>query len=229
MHIAVITLFPEIFEALQHGIPGRAMRKSLLTLSVFNPRDYAQDVHRTVDDRPYGGGPGMVMQVEPIRAAIAAAKSSLQQDDAPVIYMSPQGVPFTQATAKDSARKRALILLAGRYEGIDERILTHHVDVEWSIGDYVLSGGELPAMVVIDSIARLLPGVLGDAASAEDESFTAGLLEYPHYTRPEHLPEGDVPPVLMSGDHAAIRAWRTEMSLQRTRAKRPDLLESIKK
>jgi tRNA (guanine37-N1)-methyltransferase len=219
----VITLFPDMFEASRQGITGRAIERGQVDLHLWNPRDYTHDVHRTVDDRPYGGGPGMVMKVEPLRAAILDAKAAAPQSK--VIYMSPQGRPLTQAAAQQMSEQPGLILLAGRYEGIDERLLEAYVDEEWSIGDYVLSGGELPAMVLMDTVIRLLPGVLGHEDSAVEDSHVDGLLDCPHYTRPEVIEGRAVPEVLLSGNHKAIREWRLMQSLGRTWLRRPDLLE----
>ncbi|MDX1573557.1 MAG: tRNA (guanosine(37)-N1)-methyltransferase TrmD [Methylophaga sp.] len=224
MHLGVISLFPEMFKAVtDFGVTGRAVKNGRLQVTVWNPRDFTEDKHRTVDDRPYGGGPGMVMKVAPLLAAISDART-LFGEDSKVIYLSPQGKPLTQVGLGELAQQKSLILLAGRYEGIDERLIKQQVDEEWSIGDYVLSGGELPAMVMIDGIARLLPGVLGDAESAEQDSFMDGLLDHPHYTRPEQLEGDTVPPVLLGGDHEAIRKWRLKQSLGRTWLRRPDLL-----
>ncbi len=224
MHLGVISLFPEMFKAVtDFGVTGRAVKSGRLKVSLWNPRDFTDDKHRTVDDRPYGGGPGMVMKVAPLVAAIDTAKKALGQDSK-VIYLSPQGKKMTQAALGELAQHENLILLAGRYEGIDERLIQQQVDEEWSIGDYVLSGGELPAMVLIDGVARLLPGVLGDAESAEQDSFMDGLLDHPHYTRPEALENETVPSVLLGGDHEAIRKWRLKQSLGRTWLRRPDLL-----
>lgn len=224
MHLGVISLFPEMFKAVtDFGVTGRAVNNGRLQLTVWNPRDFTDDKHRTVDDRPYGGGPGMVMKVAPLLAAIDDAKTLLGKDSK-VIYLSPQGKPLTQVALGKLVQQKSLILLAGRYEGIDERLIKQQVDEEWSIGDYVLSGGELPAMVMIDGMARLLPGVLGDAESAEQDSFMDGLLDHPHYTRPEQLEGDTVPPVLLGGDHEAIRKWRLKQSLGRTWLRRPDLL-----
>lgn len=224
MHLGVISLFPEMFKAVtDFGVTGRAVKNGRLQVTVWNPRDFTDDKHRTVDDRPYGGGPGMVMKVAPLLAAIDNAKALLG-DSSKVIYLSPQGKPLTQVALGELAGQKSLILLAGRYEGIDERLIKQQVDEEWSIGDYVLSGGELPAMVLIDGMARLLPGVLGDAESAEQDSFMDGLLDHPHYTRPEQLAGDTVPPVLLGGDHEAIRKWRLKQSLGRTWLRRPDLL-----
>ncbi len=223
MRFDVITLFPDMFEALRAGIPGRALEQGLAELVLWNPRDYTHDVHRTVDDRPYGGGPGMVMKVEPLLAAIEAARA--QAPDSPVLYLSPQGRRFDQQAARRLAQRPGLILIAGRYEGIDERLVEACVDEEWSIGDYVLSGGELPAMVMIDSMVRLLPGALGHADSAQQDSFFDGLLDCPHYTRPETILGQRVPEVLLSGDHERIRRWRLQQALGRTWLRRPELLE----
>jgi tRNA (guanine37-N1)-methyltransferase len=225
LKIGIITLFPEMFDALQYGITGRALQQNLLALQYWNPRDYTQDhKHRTVDDRPYGGGPGMVMQVQPIRDAVQAAKETLGKT-APVIYLSPQGQQLTQAHVKKLAACEQMILISGRYEGIDERLTDVCIDEEYSIGDYILTGGELPSMVLIDAMMRLLPGALGHEDSAGQDSFAEGLLDYPHYTRPEEVEGQRVPAVLLSGDHEAIRRWRLKQSLGRTWARRPDLLE----
>ncbi len=223
MRFDVITLFPEMFDAIRLGVTGRAIDKGLAKLVLWNPRDYTEDVHQTVDDRPYGGGPGMVMKVEPLLAAIQAAKA--QNPTSKVVYLSPQGQRFVQATALAATQTSGIILIAGRYEGIDERVIHSFVDEEWSLGDFVLSGGELPAMVVIDSMIRLLPGALGHAESAEQDSFSDGLLDCPHYTRPENILNQDVPSVLLSGDHEKIRLWRLQQALGRTWLRRPDLLE----
>lgn len=222
----VITLFPEMLDALNYGITGRAIRSGLLAIQTYNPRDYTTDVHRTVDDRPYGGGPGMIMRVEPLQAAILAAKVQLGQH-AKVVYLSPQGKRLTQTQVAAFATQSPLILISGRYEGIDERLITQSVDEECSIGDYVLSGGELAVMVLLDAITRLLPGALGHPASAEEDSFAKGLLDYPHYTRPEEIAGQTVPSVLLSGDHAAIARWRLQQALGRTWLRRPDLLENL--
>jgi tRNA (guanine37-N1)-methyltransferase len=226
MRIDVVTLFPEMIRAhAGYGIQGRAITQGLVELVTWNPRDYTMDRHGSVDDRPYGGGPGMVMGVQPLRAAIQAARAA--GSPAPVIYLSPQGARFTQDGARRLAARERLILLAGRYEGVDERLIDRDVDEELSIGDYVLSGGELAALVVMDAVTRLLPGALGDAASASEDSFMDGLLDFPHYTRPEQIGEQRVPEVLLSGNHAAIRRWRHKQALGRTRLKRPDLLEAL--
>lgn len=224
MKVAVVTLFPEMFGALvDYGVSGRAVRNGLLEIRCFNPRDYTQDRHQTVDDRPYGGGPGMVMRPEPLGAAITAARAWTQ--GARVLYLSPQGrVLRHDAVMEMAGAARDLILIAGRYEGIDERIVALEVDEEWSIGDYVLSGGELPAMVLLDALIRQLPGALGDADSAQQDSFVAGLLDCPHYTRPPEYRGLGVPEVLLSGDHGAIERWRRQQAQARTVARRPDLL-----
>jgi tRNA (guanine37-N1)-methyltransferase len=224
MRIGVVSLFPQMFDAItQYGVTGRAVTKHKLTLDYWNPRDFTQDKHRTVDDRPYGGGPGMVMKVEPLQGAITAAKLELGQQTK-VVYLSPQGRKLDQQGLQELATREAMIFVAGRYEGIDERLIEQNIDEEWSIGDYVLSGGELAAMVMIDGLARLLPGVLGDEESAQQDSFMAGLLDHPHYTRPERLSHQMVPEVLLGGDHEAIRKWRLKQSLGRTWLRRPDLL-----
>jgi len=224
MKVAVVTLFPEMFGALvDYGVSGRAVRTGLLDIQCFNPRDYTLDRHQTVDDRPYGGGPGMVMRPEPLGAAITAARG--WTEGARVLYLSPQGRVLRHAAVMEMAgAARDLILIAGRYEGIDERIVALEVDEEWSIGDYVLSGGELPAMVLLDALIRQLPGALGDADSAQQDSFVAGLLDCPHYTRPPEYRGLGVPEVLLSGDHGAIERWRRQQAQARTLARRPDLL-----
>ena len=213
MWLGVITLFPEMFRAVtDFGVTGRAVKSGLLEVQTWNPRDFTHDRHSTVDDRPYGGGPGMLMMVQPLRDAIHAAKAAAG-DGAKVIYLSPQGRKLDQRGVTELAKSDRMILVCGRYEGVDERIIQTEVDEEWSIGDYVLSGGELPAMTLIDSVARLVPGVLGKQASAEQDSFSDGLLDCPHYTRPEQLDGMDVPAVLLSGDHEKIRLWRLQQSL----------------
>ncbi|PCJ30103.1 MAG: tRNA (guanosine(37)-N1)-methyltransferase TrmD [Gammaproteobacteria bacterium] len=225
MKIAVISLFPAMFDAItEYGVTGRAVKKDLLNLNYWNPRDFTEDKHKTVDDRPYGGGPGMVMKVEPLQKAIHAAKRELGQQTK-VIYLSPQGRKLDQQGLQELATQDEIIFVAGRYEGIDERLIEEEIDEEWSIGDYVLSGGELAAMVMIDGVARLLPGVLGDEESAQQDSFMAGLLDHPHYTRPEVLSSQTVPKVLLGGDHEVIRKWRLKQSLGRTWLRRPDMLE----
>lgn len=223
MWCGIITLFPEMFDALKVGITGRAIKEQKLQLAFWSPRDFATDKHKSVDDRPYGGGPGMVMMTEPLLAAIHAAKAAAPEPAA-VIYLSPQGRQFKQAAAETLSTKRAMILIAGRYEGIDERIIEQVVDEEWSIGDYILSGGELPAMVMIDTIARLIPGVVGDSESVTQDSLTSGLLKYPQYTRPEAFNGQKVPDVLLSGHHEQISRWRLKQSLGKTWQRRPDLL-----
>ncbi len=225
MKIAVVTLFPEMLAAVRdNGITGRAVTRGQLEIQCWNPRDFTADRHKTVDDRPYGGGPGMLMKVQPLRDAVDAARQ--WTGDARVLYLSPQGQVFDQSAATQMAQRGNLILIAGRYEGIDERLIQAVVDEEWSIGDYVLSGGELPAMVLIDAVTRLLPGVLGDAQSAVEDSFSDGLLDHPHYTRPEVLDGEAVPAILLSGDHEKIRRWRLQQALGRTWLRRPDLLQS---
>ena len=223
MRVDVITLFPEMVETLlRFGVTGRAVERNLLTVATWDPRDDAHDRHRTVDDRPYGGGPGMVMKVQPVRDALRRARAATEPAGK-TLYLSPQGRPLTQNGARELAGEPRLILLAGRYEGIDERLIAAEVDEEWSIGDYVLSGGELAALVIIDAIARLLPGALNDDESAAQDSFMAGLLDFPHYTRPEVIDGRRVPAVLLSGDHAAIARWRRRESLGRSWLRRPDL------
>lgn len=225
MRIGVVSIFPEMFRALtDSGISSRAVNNSLLQLEFWNPRDFTQDRHRTVDDRPYGGGPGMVMKPEPLAAALHEARAALPR--ARVAYLSPQGRVLDQAAAMELSQRPELILLAGRYEGVDERLLEQEVDEEWSIGDYVLSGGELAAMVLIDAVTRLLPGALGHEQSAEQDSFSGGLLDCPHYTRPEVYRGRAVPEVLLSGNHEAIRLWRLQQALGRTWLRRPELLDS---
>lgn len=225
MRFEVVTLFPGLVTAVaEHGIPRRAVEAGLIGLRCWNPRDYTEDRHRTVDDRPYGGGPGMVMKVDPLRRAIHAAREAAGPG-AKVIYLSPQGRRLDQSAVTDFAGRDALVLIAGRYEGIDERVIELEVDEEWSIGDYVLSGGELGAMVVIDAVTRLLPGALGDEDSAQQDSFMDGLLDCPHYTRPEAVEGKTVPEVLLSGHHGDIERWRRQQSLGRTWLRRPDLLE----
>jgi len=226
MRIDVITLFPEMVrDCASHGIQGRAIEHGLLQLQTWNPRDYTEDKHRGVDDRPYGGGPGMVMQVQPLRAAIRAARET--GATAPVIYLSPQGQRFDQRKAQQLAGLEGMILVAGRYEGVDERFLDLEVDEELSAGDYVLSGGELPALMVMDAVTRLLPGALGDADSAQQDSFMDGLLDYPHFTRPEKIAGLQVPAELIGGNHADIRRWRAKQALGRSWQRRPDLLEAL--
>lgn len=226
MQVSVISLFPEMFEALTaYGVTGRAVEQGQVTLHLSNPRDYAADKHGTVDDRPYGGGPGMLMKIETLEQAIAASRDAVGEESR-VVYLSPQGRRFDHDVASELAQQESLILIAGRYEGVDERLIQAEVDDEISIGDYVLSGGELPAMVVIDAIARQLPGVLGHELSAQQDSFVDGLLDCPHYTRPEQYKGVAVPEVLLSGNHELIRRWRLKQALGRTWERRPDLLES---
>jgi tRNA (guanine37-N1)-methyltransferase len=224
--IGIVSLFPEMFAAVtEYGVSGRAVKKGLLTLQCWNPRDFTEDKHRTVDDRPFGGGPGMVMKVEPLRAAINHAKQQMGEDSK-VIYLSPQGRKLDQAGVEELSRQQNLILIAGRYEGIDERLIATEIDEEWSIGDYVLSGGELAAMVMIDTVVRQIPGVLGHELSAQEDSFAEGLLDCPHYTRPEDDNGQGVPAVLLSGDHKKIRRWRLKQALGRTWLRRRDLLDN---
>jgi tRNA (guanine37-N1)-methyltransferase len=227
MRIEVVTLFPELIaEALRIGVIGRAIERGLVSFGATSPREFATDPHRTVDDRPYGGGPGMVLKIEPTRTAIRTARSRLPEG-ARSIYLSADGVTLTQAKAAELARLPGLLLLAGRYEGVDERLLEMEIDERVSIGDYVLSGGELPALVLIDAVVRLLPGVLGDDESAQQDSFMAGLLDWPHYTRPESYEGRKVPEVLLSGNHAAIQRWRMKQALGVTWLRRPDLLAKL--
>lgn len=226
MRIDVVTLFPELVQQVaEYGVTGRAVQRGLMQLHTWNPRDYTHDRHRTVDDRPYGGGPGMVMCYEPLRDVLRAVR--VESQTARVIYLSPQGRPLTQAAVRDLAMETGLVLLAGRYEGIDERLHAQEIDEEWSIGDYVLSGGELAAMVMIDACARLQPGALGDEDSAEQDSFSEGLLDCPHYTRPESIDDMTVPPILMGGHHSEIMRWRAKQSLGRTWQRRPELLDQL--
>jgi tRNA (guanine37-N1)-methyltransferase len=226
MRLDVVTLFPALVAAVaEHGIPARARERGLLELVSWNPRDYTADRHRTVDDRPYGGGPGMVMKVEPLRAAIRAAREA--GPSAPVLYMSPQGRALNQAAMRRFAERPRLIVVCGRYEGVDQRLIEAEIDEEWSLGDYVLSGGELAAMVIVDAVARLLPGALGHEDSAAQDSFSEGLLDCPHYTRPEEIDGRRVPEALLTGNHAAIDRWRRKQALGRTWLKRPDLLARL--
>jgi len=234
MWLGIITLFPEMFSALtDFGVTGRAFRDNKAQINLWNPRDFTTDKHRTVDDRPFGGGPGMLMKVEPLAKAVAAAKAAsiIAGDDsqpAKVIYLSPQGRPLKQQGVIELAARKKLILVAGRYEGIDERLIEAVIDEEWSLGDFVLSGGELPAMCFIDAMLRLQPGVLGHKNSADEDSFSDGLLDCPHYTRPEVLDGQAVPKVLLSGDHKAIATWRHQQALGRTWQRRPELLNEDK-
>lgn len=221
----VITIFPEMFSAMKLGVVGRALENKVINLRCWNLREFSEDRFGRIDDRPYGGGPGMVMSAEPLQKAIAAAREGCV-GSIKTIYLSPQGKRLSQEGIAQLAKNNNMILLAGRYEGIDERLIELEIDEEWSIGDYVLSGGELPAMVLIDAITRTLPGVLGDETSALQDSFVAGLLDYPHYTRPEVFAGMEVPKVLLSGDHKAIAKWRLQESLRRTWLRRPDLLQN---
>ncbi len=227
MQFGVVSLFPEMVRTIgEYGVVGRAEQRGLITLDTENPRDHTSDVHRTVDDRPYGGGPGMVMKFAPLAAALEAAKGRLPEG-CPTVYLSPQGQVFDQSMAKRFALLPGLILLAGRYEGIDERLVESHIDEEVSLGDFVLSGGEVAAMAVIDAVVRLLPDVLGDDESAAQDSFMDGLLDHPHFTRPEEISGHKVPDVLLSGDHAEIARWRLKQALGRSYSRRPDLLEKL--
>ena len=226
MKIALVSLFPEMFDAVsEYGVTGRAVKQRVVTFSHYNPRDFTQDRHRTVDDRPYGGGPGMLMKVEPLRDAISAAREKLGADVL-TVYLSPQGERLNQEKLNTLVDQKKLLLISGRYEGIDERLINMEVDQQWSLGDFVLSGGELAAMVVIDAVTRLIPGVLGHDASAQSDSFSEGLLDFPHYTRPEVFEGESVPEVLLSGNHERIRSWRLKQSLGVTWLKRPDLLKN---
>ncbi|MFZ2450028.1 MAG: tRNA (guanosine(37)-N1)-methyltransferase TrmD [Methylovulum miyakonense] len=222
----VVTLFPEmVTAAASYGVTGRAIERNIVSLSVWNPRDYTHDRHRTVDDRPYGGGPGMVMKYQPLHDAVIDTKQA-HNGASKVVCLSPQGKPLTQALLKEACQLSQLVLVAGRYEGMDERFVDLDCDEEWSLGDYVISGGELAALIVIDAITRLLPGVLGDAESAQQDSYMAGLLDCPHYTRPEQINDRAVPDVLMGGNHADITRWRMKQALGRTWQRRPDLLKN---
>lgn len=225
MRIDVVTLFPELVRAVAaHGIVARALERGVFALHTWDPREETTDVHQSVDDRPFGGGPGMVMRVQPLRDALRRAVAAAPRG-ARRLYLSPQGRPLTQRALADFAAAPGLVLLAGRYEGVDERVLDEGIDEQWSLGDYVLTGGELAAMVVIDGVVRLLPEALGDERSAQADSFSEGLLEGPQYTRPEEIAGRRVPPVLLSGDHGAVRTWRRKQALGRTWLRRPDLLE----
>lgn len=222
----VVGLMPELLAGFtEYGVIGRALKREIATMQFWNPRDFVSDKQRKIDDTAYGGGPGMILAAPPLLAALKAARQAAPADTH-VVYLSPQGVPFNQAAACDASRKAGLILLAGRYEGIDERVIQQQVDAEWSIGDYVLSGGELPAMVVMDALIRLLPGTLGDECSAVQDSFSNGLLDYPHFTKPPLVDNMGVPKVLLSGNHQAIADWRLMQSLGRTMERRPDLLQT---
>lgn len=225
MHFDVVTLFPEMVTAAAGcGVTGRAIERNIVSLSVWNPRDYTHDRHKTVDDRPYGGGPGMVMKYQPLHEAVHDAKQT-GSENCKVVYLSPQGKPITQALLSEASKVSHIILVAGRYEGIDERFVEMDCDEEWSIGDYVISGGELAALIVIDAVTRLLPGVLGDEDSAQQDSYSDGLLDCPHYTRPEQIDGYSVPEVLLGGNHADIERWRMKQALGRTWQRRPDLLK----
>ena len=226
MRLGIVSLFPEIFTALSYGITGRAVEKGYISLNHYNPRDYVSatgGTYRSVDDRPYGGGPGMVMTIQPLQDAIFAAKKDLGPAT-PVIHLSPAGKTLNQEAILELAQKPQFILVASRYEGVDERLLQAQIDEEWSIGDYVLTGGELPAMVLIDAMSRLIPGVLGHEDSAKQDSFMNGLLDCPHYTRPEEFEGKRVPSVLLEGNHQAIAKWRLKQALGRTWLRRPELL-----
>jgi tRNA (guanine37-N1)-methyltransferase len=224
MRLGIISIFPEMFQALtDYGVSGRAVSNGMVDVTAWNPREFTTDRHQTVDDRPYGGGPGMLMKVEPLKQAIAAAKAK-NGSNSKVIYLSPQGQTLTQQKAQELANEESLIFIAGRYEGIDERLIDAHVDEEISIGDYVLSGGELAAMVVMDSIIRLVPEVLGHDLSAVEDSFVIGLLDCPHYTRPENIDGHAVPDILLGGNHEKIKRWRLKQALGRTWQRRPDLI-----
>ncbi len=224
----VVTLFPQMVrDAASYGVTGKAIEQGIVDVDLWNPRDYTEDVHKTVDDRPYGGGPGMVMKYQPLLDAVTDAKKQSPSARSVVIYLSPQGKQLKQSLINEMVDVDQLILVAGRYEGVDERFIREVCDEEWSLGDYVISGGELAALVVIDAVTRLMPGVLGDEQSASQDSFMNGLLDCPHYTRPEQSELGRVPDVLLSGNHAAIARWRMKQALGRTWLRRPDLLENI--
>lgn len=228
MRFDVVTLFPEmVTAAASYGVTGRAIERKIVSLSAWNPRDYTRDKHKTVDDRPYGGGPGMVMKYQPLHDAVNNAKQAGNKT-AKVVYLSPQGKPLTQSLLSAVIGVSQLILVAGRYEGIDERFVELDCDDEWSVGDFVISGGELAALIVIDAVTRLLPGVLGDEDSARQDSHTDGLLDYPHFTRPEQIEGSSVPDVLLSGNHANINRWRMKQALGRTWQRRPDLIKNKK-
>lgn len=225
MRFSVITLFPELVESvIAEGVVGRAEKRGLMELQCVNPRDFTEDAHRTVDDRPYGGGPGMVMRPDCLLRTIRSERKRL--GEAKVIYLSPQGKPLEQSMLQSLSKEANVVLLCGRYEGVDERVIDLEVDEEWSIGDYVLSGGELAAMVVVDGVTRLLPEALGHKESAVEDSFTDGLLDCPHYTRPEQIEDLEVPKVLLSGNHQHIEKWRRKQALGRTQLRRPDLLQN---
>lgn len=228
MRFDVVSIFPEmVLAASRYGVTGKAIEQGIVQLSVWNPRDFTLDRHRTVDDRPYGGGPGMVMKFQPLLDAVNAAKQKTVAGVSRIVCLGPQGRPICQRLLRDSSQYGQIILVAGRYEGMDERFVQHICDEEWSLGDYVISGGELAALIAIDAITRLLPGVLGDEESASQDSYSDGLLDCPHFTRPEQSSLGNVPEVLLSGNHAEIRRWRMKQSLGRTWLRRPDLLEKL--
>ncbi|ALD15334.1 tRNA (guanine-N1)-methyltransferase [Buchnera aphidicola (Aphis glycines)] len=220
----IITIFPEMFTSISHyGVTGKAIQKKIIELSFINPRDFTEHKHKSVDDRPYGGGPGMLMTVQPLYLSIKHAQSLLK--DATVVYLSPQGIKLNQNNIFNLIQKKKIIFVCGRYEGIDQRIIDSLIDEEWSIGDYILTGGELAAMVIIDSVSRFIPGVINKKKSLENESFCNNLLDYPNYTRPKEIYNMKVPDILLSGDHNKIRLWRLKKSLEKTLEKRPDLLE----
>ena len=224
MQISVITLFPDLVKSvIAEGVVGRAAKRGLVELNCVNPRDYAEDVHRTVDDRPYGGGPGMVMRPDCLLKSIRAERKRLGETK--VVYLTPQGRPIKQEMLKSLSEAESVVLLCGRYEGVDERVIDLEVDEEWSLGDFVLSGGELAAMVVVDGVTRLLPEALGHDDSAVEDSFSDGLLDHPHYTRPEKIEDLEVPEVLLSGNHQHIKKWRRKQALGRTYLRRPDVLQ----
>jgi len=228
MRFDIVSLFPEmVLGAAGYGVTGKAIEQEVVGLTVWNPRDFTQDKHKTVDDRPYGGGPGMVMKCQPLVDAVNAAKQYAKAERRKVICLSPQGKVISQSLLQEVSDMEQLILIAGRYEGIDERFIENICDEEWSLGDYVISGGELAALVVIDAVTRLIPGVLGDGESAKQDSHSDGLLDCPHFTRPECDGLGNVPKVLLGGNHAEIKRWRMKQSLGRTWSRRPDLLEKI--
>lgn len=228
MQIGIVTLLPEMFAAIsEYGISGRAVRSGLVELHYWNPRDFATDKHRTVDDRPFGGGPGMLMKTEPLVSSIRAAKSATGKGDSKVIYLSPQGRRLDQKAVEQLAQRDSMVLVCGRYQGIDARVLHLEIDEEWSLGDFVLSGGEIAAMALLDAIIRFQPGALGDEDSAQLDSFANGLLHSPQYTRPQDFAGEKVPEILLSGDHEAVRRWRLQQSLGVTWLKRPDLLDEL--
>lgn len=228
MQIGLVTLFPEMFTAItEYGISGRAVRSGLVSLRFWNPRDSAKDKHRTVDDKPFGGGPGMLMKTEPLVASIREARAATGKGDSKVMYLSPQGRKLDQQAVVELAQRDSMVLVCGRYQGIDARVLHLEIDEEWSLGDFVLSGGEIAAMALLDAVIRFQPGALGDEDSAQQDSFANGLLHSPQYTRPQNFAGQEVPEVLLSGDHEAIRRWRLQQSLGMTWLKRPELLERI--